>query len=357
MLLLAPDQDESDMREILFIRKPTPKSILWSGPGLTVSDARTLSGIKQIRDLEELDMFLNKLIPHSTAVLTSGEIPAARIYEQFPGITISSLSPPLTRLRMVKEPEEVEAISQACAITRTAFDRVLAKLEPGVWEYEIEAEIIAEFVGRGARGHAYEPIVASGKNSLILHYSKNQRQCLDGELLLLDFGAEVNNYAADCSRTVPVNGRFTPRQREVYEAVARVFRKSREMMVPGVILSEFHNNVGEIWEEEHIALGLYTLQEARARLKEEPFWKEYFMHGISHSLGLDVHDPWDRTLPFQPGMVITCEPAIYIKQEGLGIRLENDILITEEGPVDLMEGIPMDAGEIEELIHARSYGP
>jgi Xaa-Pro aminopeptidase len=227
-------------------------------------------------------------------------------------------------------------------------------IKPGVWEYEIEAEIIAEFIGRGANGHAYEPIVACGKNALTLHYINNKERCNEGELLLIDFGAEVNNYAADCSRTIPVSGRFTPRQREVYNAVTRLFKKARELMVPGIVMSEFHLQVGELWQEEHISLGLYSRKDARAHSKEEPLWKKYFMHGTSHSLGLDVHDPCDRSLPFQPGLVITCEPAIYLQEEGFGIRLENDILITESGPVDLMEDIPMEAGEIEEIIHSTS---
>jgi Xaa-Pro aminopeptidase len=252
----------------------------------------------------------------------------------------------------VKEPEELEAIRTACHITRSAFGKILSIIQPGIWEYEIEAEIIAEFVRRGSSGHAYEPIVASGKNALILHYVANKDRCRDGDLVLIDFGAEVNNYASDCSRTIPVNGRFTPRQRQVYEAVLRVFRKAQKLMVPGVVMADFHNQVGELFQEEHIGLGLYSLKEAEQRSGEEPLWKSYYMHGTSHSMGLDVHDPCDRTLPFEPGMVLTCEPAIYIKEEGLGIRLENDMLITAQGAVDLMEHIPIEADEIEEIIHA-----
>jgi Xaa-Pro aminopeptidase len=167
----------------------------------------------------------------------------------------------------------------------------------------------------------------------------------------MDFGAEVNNYAADCSRTIPVNGCFSKRQRALYDAVLRVFQKARNLMVPGMVLNEFNNNMGELWEEEHIALGLYTLKEAREQLPEVALWKKYFMHGISHSLGLDVHDPFDRTQPFRAGMVVTCEPAIYIPEEGLGIRVENDILITGKGAVDLLEDIPIEAEEIEELMN------
>jgi Xaa-Pro aminopeptidase len=257
---------------------------------------------------------------------------------------------------MVKEMEEVAMMRTACEITHAAFLRALSKIRPGIWEYEIESEIIAEFISRGATGHAFEPIIAGGKNALTLHYTANSDRCREGELLLMDFGAEYNNYAADCSRTVPVSGSFTVRQRKIYDAVARIFKKAREMMVPGIQMSEFHQHVGELFQEEHIALGLYSLQEARESSREMPLWKNYYMHGTSHSLGLDVHDPCDRSIPFCPGMVITCEPAIYIREEGFGIRLENDILISEDGPVDLMEEIPMEAGAIEEMIHSNRYG-
>jgi len=230
---------------------------------------------------------------------------------------------------------------------------VLEKAEPGVWEYQLEAEIIATFIKNGAAGHAYDPIVASGKNALILHYVKNNNQCRDGEMLLMDFGAEVNNYAADCSRSIPVNGRFSPRQREVYEAVLRVFSQARAMMVTGTVLAEFHQHVGALWAEEHIALGLYSREDAKGPSDQDPPWKNYYMHGTSHSLGLDVHDPFDRSRSFEPGMVLTCEPAIYIPEEQTGIRLENNILISLDGPVDLMEEIPFEADEIEELMNMK----
>jgi Xaa-Pro aminopeptidase len=352
ILILSTDLHQGSVREILFIRKPTPKSLLWSGPGLTLKEARALSGIEEVQWLEGLDATLGKLFPHGAVLYTEGDVPLSRITEQYPDLRLSSMGELMIRLRRVKEPEELEAIRTACHITRSAFGKILSIIQPGIWEYEIEAEIIAEFVRRGSSGHAYEPIVASGKNALILHYVANKDRCRDGDLVLIDFGAEVNNYASDCSRTIPVNGRFTPRQRQVYEAVLRVFRKAQKLMVPGVVMADFHNQVGELFQEEHIGLGLYSLKEAEQRSGEEPLWKSYYMHGTSHSMGLDVHDPCDRTLPFEPGMVLTCEPAIYIKEEGLGIRLENDMLITAQGAVDLMEHIPIEADEIEEIIHA-----
>jgi len=219
-------------------------------------------------------------------------------------------------------------------------------------EFEVEAELSAEFTRRGAQGHAFEPIVASGSNALVLHYVENDGSCHDGDLLLMDFGSEVNNYAADCSRTLPVNGKFSGRQRALYNAVYRVFLQAREMMFTGTKMGDFHNQVGELWEQQHIDLGLYSLREARERSPSDPLWKKFFMHGTSHSMGMDVHDPFDRSEPFAPGMVLTCEPGIYIQKEGIGIRLENDILITEKGPVDLMADIPMEADEIENLMQS-----
>jgi Xaa-Pro aminopeptidase len=352
VLFLFADRRQDCVREILFIRKPTPKSLLWSGPGLTLKEAGDLSGIEEVQWLEGFDATLGKLLPHRAVFYTAGDVPLSRITEQYPDLRLSSMGELMIRLRRVKEPEELEAIRTACHITRSAFGKILSIIQPGIWEYEIEAEIIAEFIRRGSSGHAYEPIVASGKNALTLHYVANKDRCRDGDLVLIDFGAEVNNYASDCSRTIPVNGRFTPRQRQVYEAVLRVFRKAQKLMMPGVVMADFHNQVGELFQEEHIGLGLYSLKEAEQKSGEEPLWKRYYMHGTSHSMGLDVHDPCDRTTPFEPGMVLTCEPAIYIKEEGLGIRLENDMLITAQGAVDLMEHIPIEADEIEELIHA-----
>lgn len=344
MLILYPDHGDPALREILFIRKPTLKSDLWSGPVLSTKEAAKLSGISEVRWMDEADAILELLIPGASLVYADQK-------EKFePEQKILTLSPMLSRLRMVKETEEIEEIKKAARITHSAFLKVLKMLKPGMTEYQVEAEIIGEFIRRGARGHAYDPIVASGKNALVLHYIHNCSTCREGELLLMDFGAELNNYAADCSRTIPVNGQFSGRQQELYEAVHRVFKQARDMMHPGVVMDDFHNNVGKLWEEEHLRLGLYTLSEVKKQADTEPLWKKYFMHGTTHSLGLDVHDPFDRSVPFEPGMVLTCEPAIYIPEEGTGIRLENDILITDSGPVDLLEDVPMEAAHIEELM-------
>jgi len=306
-----------------------------------------LSGIKEIRWEDEADSFLGQMLPGATAVYADQKDSLERDQD------LSPLSPHIDRLRMVKEPEELEEMKKAIRITRSAFLKVLEGVKPGNMEYELEAEITAEFVRKGAEGHAYEPIVASGRNALILHYIQNQNRCLDGQLILMDFGAEVNNYAADCSRTIPVNGKFSRRQRDLYEATHRVFKQAVKLMVPGVAMADFHNKVGALWEEEHLRLGLYSSSDVAARPASDPLWKNYYMHGTSHSLGLDVHDPFDRTQPFLPGMVLTCEPAIYLPEEGIGIRLENDILITEDQPVDLMSEIPIEADHIEELMASK----
>ena len=356
VLAFFPDHPEPDLREVLFIPRSTPKSELWTGPLPGPDEHRQISGIDQVRGLEEMGAVLEVLLKETTMIYCDQEFAALSSQARFRELSEHNrlpLAPLVEQLRMIKEPEEIDQIRKAISITHYAFLEVLKKAKPGVWEYALEAEIIGAFIRNGAAGHAYDPIVASGKNALILHYVKNNCQCRDGTLLLMDFGAEVNNYAADCSRTIPVNGRFTPRQRELYEAVLRVFRQAREMMVPGTVLTEFHQQVGKLWEEEHIALGLYSREDARVQSDQDPLWKTYYMHGTSHSLGLDVHDPFDRSRPFEPGMVFTCEPAIYIPEEQTGIRLENNILISADGAVDLMEAIPLEADEIEELMNRK----
>jgi Xaa-Pro aminopeptidase len=245
-------------------------------------------------------------------------------------------------------------MKQVAGLTGKAFLQILGMVKPGIREYEIMAELGAGFIRSGAAGHAFEPIIASGARALVLHYVHNRGVCREGELLLMDFGAEWLNYAADCSRTVPVSGRFTPRQRQVYEAARNVFLEARSMMVPGRRMKEFHEDVGKVWEEYHIQLGLYSATDARRADPAHPLWKRYYPHGTSHSLGLDVHDPFDRETAFAPGMVLTCEPGIYIKEEGIGIRLENDILIGRDGPVDLMGDLCMEADEIEERMQKKS---
>jgi Xaa-Pro aminopeptidase len=242
-------------------------------------------------------------------------------------------------------------MKQACKITEQTFLRLLGFIKPGVWEYEIEAEIYHEFLRNRSRGPAFAPIVASGADSCVLHYVVNNKQCQDGDLVLIDFGAEYANYSADVTRTVPVNGKFSKRQKQVYNAVLTVHKAAAKLLTPGNSVDEYHKKVGRVMEAELIGLGLLDPKKVKKQSKDEPLYKKYFPHGTSHHLGLDVHDYGDRYRKFEPGMVFTCEPGIYIREEAIGIRIENDILITDNGPVDLTADIPREAEEIEELMN------
>jgi Xaa-Pro aminopeptidase len=256
----------------------------------------------------------------------------------------------MAELRSIKSEIEVNVMKEAMRITEMAFRRVLAFTKPGVMEYEIEAEITHEFLRNRATGHAYTPIIASGPSACVLHYTENNKVCKDGDVILMDFGAEYANYAADLTRCIPVNGKFTQRQKDVYNAVLCVMRAATSMLVPGNTIENYHKEVGFVMEQELIGLGLLTASEVKNQNPSTPAYKKYFMHGTSHFLGLDVHDIGDRYSPMKAGMIFTCEPGIYIPEEGLGIRLENDILITEKGQLDLMANIPLEAEEIESLM-------
>ena len=242
-------------------------------------------------------------------------------------------------------------MKQACSITEKGFRRILNFIKPGVWEYEIEAEVTHEFINNRSNGHAYSPIFASGKNACILHYTNNNQQCKNNDLILMDFGAEYANYASDLTRTVPINGRFSKRQKDIYNAVRKVMIMATDMLISGSLLDDFNKEIGKLIEYELIHLGLRTKTEVKKQPSKNPLYKKYFPHGTAHFLGMDVHDVGNRYSPFKPGMVFTCEPGIYIPEEGIGIRIENDILITENGPVDLMSSIPVEAEEIEDLMN------
>jgi len=368
ILLMNPDHPEEKSREILFIRNVSPEQVTWNGYRLSLSEAAEISGIINVRWLEDYEKMLPEILYRSQNIYLNIQehtkyIPdvesrdvrmAKQIQSDYPLHSYHRLAPVLSNLRVIKEPEEIEIISKAAAITRDAFLRVLQFTKPGVMEYEVEAEIIHEFIRQAANGHAYEPIIASGANACILHYIDNNRVCRDGDLVLMDFGAEYANYAADLTRTIPVNGRFSPRQAKVYDANLRVLKEAIKRMKPGVLLSDFNKEVGNLWEEEHIKLGLYSLEDVKKNRQPQALWTKYYMHGTSHSIGLDVHDTFDKTETFRPGMVFSCEPAIYIVEEGLGIRLENDILITEKENIDLTGDIPVEREEIEALMAKKS---
>ncbi len=364
MLLLYPDSPKDGHKEVLLIKRSSEQIAIWEGHKYSKEEAQTTSGIEKVLFLDEAEALSHELIVLSDGIylnlnehdkfLTPVETRdlrfAKHLRERYPAHALHRAQPVLKKLQMVKSRHELDAIRRAVDVTGNAFQRVLEFVRPGVWEYEVEAEIIHEFIRSGMTGHAYSPIIASGKNACTLHYVDNNRQCRDGEVLLMDFACEYANYNADLTRSIPVNGQFTDRQRAVYNAVLRVLKEARVLLVPGNTLEEYNKEVGKIMESELIGLGLISREEVEKQNKEHPAYKKYFMHGTSHHLGLDVHDVGLRYEPFRAGMVFTCEPGIYIPAENLGIRLENDILITDDGPVDLFQHIPIEAEEIEALM-------
>jgi len=366
ILLLYPDADDDKHREILFLREPTPEIELWEGHKLTKEEARRATGVENIRWLPEFRRLFHRLMCDCEHVfLNSNEHARAAIevesrearfvgdtMRRYPLHDYQRLARLLHRLRVVKSDLEIDLLRKACALTEKGFRRVLRFTKPGVLEARIEAELAHEFIRHRGRC-AYLPIIASGRNALALHYVENSAECGKGELLLLDVAASYANYNADMTRTIPVSGRFTARQRRVYNAVLRVLRQSIQGLVPGKKPKDWQKEGEQLIEKELVDLGLLTLRQIRKQDPDSPALKNYFMHGLGHPLGLDVHDVSLSTQPIQPGWVMTVEPGIYLPEEGFAVRLENDVLVTDNGPVDLMAGIPIEADEIEQLM-ARS---
>lgn len=364
ILTLCPDHPDKKCREILFLVETNEKIAVWYGHKYTKEEAQKTSGIKKIVWLDEFEaIFYDLMINSKNVYLNINENPrfqsdvpyrdlrfARETKEKYPLHNYERLAPIITDLRTKKEPEEIDLIKCACDITEKAFRRVLKFVKQGVMEYEIEAEITHEYIRNRANGHSYYPIIASGKNACVLHYIENNKKCKDGDLLLMDFGAEYANYAGDTSRTIPVNGKFTPRQRQVYEAVLRVLKGATKLLVPGTTINKYHDKVCKMMEKELIGLGLFTKAEVKKQDKEKPLFQKYYMHGTSHFMGLDVHDVGSKAQTLKPGMVFSCEPGIYIPDENLGIRLENDILVTKNEPINLMKSIPIEPDEIETLM-------
>jgi Xaa-Pro aminopeptidase len=364
ILVLIPYHTDKKLKEVLFIRKSNKNLETWEGHKLTIQEARDISGIETVKWDDEFETFIREqLVQSETVYFDVPEYPKYKpdaefrsqrllkeLKEDFPLHHFERLFPLIANLRQIKEPLEIEAIKKACKITADGFLRILKYIKPGIFEYQIEAEITHEFIMNGASGHAYPPIIASGENACILHYVVNDQICKDGDMLLMDFGAEYANYASDLTRTIPVSGKFNKRQRAIYDATLRIFKFARSLMKPGTTINKIHKEVCKKWEEEHINLGLYTRHDIKDHKKNEPLWSKYYMHGTSHFLGLDVHDTGSKDDELKPGMVITCEPAIYIPEEKTGVRLENDILITDNGNIDLMNEIPIEPEEIEKLI-------
>ncbi len=364
ILMLFPDSPDPKFRELLFVRETNETIALWEGEKLTKEQATQRSGIQRVHWLQDFETLFRQLMCQCDQVfLNSNEHPRAtiptetretrftlRCQREYPLHDYRRLAPLMHDLRCIKQPQELKALSEAIRITEEGFRRLLKFVKPGVHEYEVEAELAHEFIRQRSRGFAYTPIIATGKNACVLHYITNHCQCQDGELLLLDVAANYGNYNADLTRTIPVNGRYTARQRQVYDAVLRIFRECRQMLRPGVIIREYQEEVGRLMTSELIGLGLLNRDEVEKQDPERPLYKKYFPHGTSHHLGIDVHDVGHTWKPVQAGMVFTIEPGIYIREENLGVRLENNILIGADRNTDLMASIPLEADEIEELM-------
>ncbi|MCZ8167561.1 MAG: aminopeptidase P family protein [Flavobacterium sp.] len=366
ILLLFPDAPYAHLREILFLRETNEHIAIWEGEKLTKERAFEVSGIRNIVWLQDFQKTLKEVMAYAdTMYINTNEHYRAAVETQtredrfikwwketYPAHKVEKSNPILQRLRSVKENQELALMQTACDITEKGFRRILNFVKPGVMEYEIEAEFAHEFLRNRSKGFAYTPIIASGANANVLHYIENNQECMAGDLLLLDVGAEYANYSSDLSRTIPVSGRFTDRQRAVYDAVLKVKNEATQLLVPGTLWKEYHVEVGKVMTSELLGLGLLDKADVQNEDPAWPAYKKYFMHGTSHHLGLDTHDYGLLHEPMQPNMVFTVEPGIYIPAEGFGIRLEDDVVIQASGaPFNLMRNIPIEAAEIESLMN------
>ena len=365
ILVIFPDCPKEEHREILFLKETNERIAVWEGEKLTKEKALETSGIKTVYWLQDLDKVLFELMTQAENIYINTnehyranvetETREARfvkaLQKKYPAHTYLRSQPILQRLRSVKEKEEIDLIQKACDITEKGFKRILDYVKPDVWEYEIEAAYIHEFTRNRADGFAYTPIIGSGYNACVLHYIENNQKCKAGDVILMDVGAAYANYASDMTRCIPVSGKFSDRQKDVYNAVLRVKNAAANMLVPGAIWADYHVEVGKLMTEELIGLELITSEDVKNEDPELPAYKKYFMHGTSHHMGLDTHDYGILTEPMQAGMVFTVEPGIYIPDEKLGIRLEDDYVVQENGePFNLMANIPIEIDEIEELM-------
>jgi len=365
ILVLFPDALEEKHKEVLFVRETNEHIAVWEGEKLSKTKATEVSGVQTIYWLSDFDkVFFSLMTGADTIYFNTNEHYRQSVEtqtredrfikdckENFPAHQWAKSNPILQQIRGVKEVEEIALIKHACSITEKGFRRILDFVKPGVREYEIEAEYIHEFVKNRSKGFAYTPIIASGSNANVLHYIVNNQQCRDGDLLLMDVAAEYANYASDMTRTIPVNGKFTDRQKAVYNAVLRVKKEATKMLVPGTIWAEYNKEVGKLMTSELLGLGLLDKAAIRNENKEWPAYKKYFMHGTSHHLGLDTHDYGELKTPMKANMVFTVEPGIYIPEESIGIRIEDNVVIQENAaPINLMKNIPIEVQEIEEIM-------
>jgi len=366
ILVLFPTASNPAHREVLFLRETNETIAIWEGEKLTKAKALETSGIKTVYWLNQFPTIFKQLMAEAQGIYlntnehlranTEVETREDRFIKQvkvdYPAHHVYKSAPILHKTRSIKEASELTLMQTACDITEKGFRRVLDFVKPGVWEYEIEAEFAHEFLRNRSQGFAYTPIIASGKNACVLHYIENNQQCHAGDVILLDVGAEYANYSSDLTRCIPVNGRFTSRQKAVYNAVLHVKNEATKLLVPGTIMAEYHKQVGTLMEEQLVNLGLISMEDIKSQDPAWPAYKKYFMHGTSHFLGLDTHDVGLWHEPIQANMVFTVEPGIYIPAEGLGIRLEDDVVVQASGqPHNLMRNIPIEADAIEDLMN------
>ena len=372
ILLIFPDALEKKHEEILFIRETNEHIAVWEGAKLTKQAATNLSGIKTVywlKDFEKVFQELSAQCDHfyfntnehyrqTVETQTREDRFIAWCKKQYPAHGVGKSNPILQKLRAVKYEEEIAQIQEACNITDKGFRRLLSFIKPNVWEYEIEAELAHEFIRNRSKGFAYTPIIASGNNANVLHYTENNMQCKAGDLILMDVAAEYGNYSSDLTRTVPVSGIFSDRQKAVYQSVLDVKNEATKLLIPGTIWKEYHTEIGKIMTKQLLKLGLLDKADLQNETIEKPAYKKYFMHGTSHHIGLDTHDYGLLHLPMVPNMVFTVEPGIYIPKEGFGVRLEDDVVIQKTGaPMNLMESIPIEIEEIETLMNAYKKPP
>ena len=367
ILVLFPSSIKEKHREVLFVRETNEHIAIWEGEKLTKEKATEVSGVESVYWLSDFDKVFFDLMTEADTVYfntnehyrqsaetqTREDRFILKCKKDFPAHQYAKSNPILQDLRGVKEPEEITLMQRACNITEKGFRRVLQFMKPGVMEYEIEAEYLHEFIRNRSKGFAYTPIIASGNNANVLHYIENNQPCKSGDLVLMDVGAEYANYSSDMTRTIPVDGRFTRRQKEIYEAVLRVKNEATQMLVPGTMWDEYHEEVGKIMTSELLGLGLLDKADVQKEDKAWPAYKKYFMHGTSHHIGLDTHDYGALKTPMKANMVFTVEPGIYLPEEKIGIRLEDDVVIQESGePVNLMKDIPIEVEEIESIMNS-----
>lgn len=367
ILVLFPAAIDKKYREVLFVRETNDHIAVWEGAKLTKEKATEVSGIQSIYWLSDFDKIFFDLMTEADTVYFNTNEHYRQAVEtqtredrfilkcktQFPAHQYAKSNPILQDIRGVKEPEEIALMQTACNITEKGVQRLLSFIKPGVWEYEIEAELVHEFIRNRSKGFAYAPIIATGNNANVLHYLENNMQCKDGELILLDVAAEYANYSSDLTRTLPINGKFTSRQKDVYNAVLRVKNEATKLLVPGTIWAEFHKECGKIMTSELLGLGLLDKVDVQNENPDWPAYKKYFMHGTSHHIGLNTHDYGELKTPMKANMVFTVEPGIYIPEENMGVRLEDDVVIQESGePFNLMGNIPIEVDEIESLMNS-----